>query len=131
MIFHIGSLHKAINQYLLFMRFINNKNHIAEAREEIEIITERLKEENNSDQTILFGSFASGNPAEESDIDLLIIKDTEEPFLARWMTVRGLVSDLRKGVAFSPIAPSELETRLGKEDPFFKEILQKGKKLYA
>ncbi len=49
------------------------------------------------------------------------------------MKVRKLVSDLRKGIAFSPIivTPSELKNRLGKGDPFFEEILQKGKKLYV
>jgi hypothetical protein len=46
------------------------------------------------------------------------------------MSVRKLVTGLRKGLAFSPIivTPSELKIRLDKGDPFFKEILQKGKK---
>ncbi len=93
---------------------MHNKNHIAEARKNIEAITKKLKADYKSDHIILFGSFAYGNPAEESDIDLLIIKDTQESFLARWMTVRKLVSDLRRGIAFSPIIVTshELETRL-------------------
>ncbi len=33
----------------------------------------------NPDKIILFGSYAAGNPTEGSDIDLLIIKDTDLP----------------------------------------------------
>lgn len=112
---------------------MNNKNHIKKVREKIETIISKLKQDYDPEQIILFGSYAYGNPTDESDIDLLIIKDTQEPILARWMSVRKLVTDLRKGLAFSPIivTPSELKIRLDKGDPFFKEILQKGKKLYV
>ena len=109
------------------------KNQTNKAKKILDKIVNRLKQDYNPDQIILFGSYAYGNPTDESDIDLLIIKDTQEPILARWMVVRKLVSELRKGIAFSPIivTPSELKIRLGKGDPFFKEILQKGKKLYV
>jgi predicted nucleotidyltransferase len=33
----------------------------------------------NPDKIILFGSYAAGNPNNDSDIDLLIIKDTDLP----------------------------------------------------
>lgn len=33
----------------------------------------------NPDKIILFGSYASGNPNNDSDIDLLVIKDTDLP----------------------------------------------------
>ena len=112
---------------------MNKKNHIINVRKQIEIIINKLKQDYDPDQIILFGSYAYGNPTDESDIDLLIIKNTQEPILDRWMSVRRLVTDLRKGLAFSPIivTPSELKIRLDKGDPFFKEILQKGKKLYV
>ena len=112
---------------------MNKINHIKYVRKQIENIISKLKQDYDPEQIILFGSYAYGNPTDESDIDLLIIKDTQEPILARWMSVRKLVTDLRKGLAFSPIivTPSELKIRLDKGDPFFEEILQKGKKLYV
>jgi len=115
------------------IQFMQEKNQTNKAKKILDKIVNRLKQDYNPDQIILFGSYAYGNPTDESDIDLLIIKDTQEPILARWMVVRKLVSGLRKGIAFSPIivTPSELKIRLGKGDPFFKEILQKGKKLYV
>lgn len=109
------------------------KNRITEARKILENIVSRLRQDYNPEQIILFGSYAYGNPTDESDLDLLIVKDTREPILARWVKVRKLVSDLRRGFAFSPIVvtPSELENRLKKGDLFFEEILRRGKKLYV
>lgn len=112
---------------------MQEKNRIKEAKKILDNIVSRLRQDYEPEQIILFGSYAYGKPTDESDLDLLIVKDTSEPILARWMKVRKLVSDLRKGIAFSPIivTPSELKNRLGKGDPFFEEILQKGKKLYV
>ncbi len=112
---------------------MQEKNRIKEAKKILANIVSRLRQDYEPEQIILFGSYAYGKPTDESDLDLLIVKDTREPILARWMRVRKLVSDLRRGIAFSPIivTPSELEKRLRKGDQFFEEILQRGKKLYV
>ena len=112
---------------------MQDKNRIDEARAIIDNIVSRLRRDYEPEQIILFGSYAYGNPTDESDLDLLIVKETTEPILTRWSNVRKLVSDLRKGFGFSPIVitPSELEKRLGKGDQFFEEILSRGKKLYV
>ncbi|KCZ70862.1 putative nucleotidyltransferase [Candidatus Methanoperedens nitroreducens] len=112
---------------------MQEKNRIYRARKALDNIVNRLEQDYDPEQIILFGSYAYGNPTEESDLDLLIVKDTAEPVLARWTRVRKLVSDLRKGIAFSPviITPSELKNRLEKRDPFFEEIIRRGKKLYV
>lgn len=96
-------------------------------------IVEVLQERYQPEQIILFGSYAYGEPTAESDIDLLIVKDTDKPFHRRWVEVCQLVADLRRGFAFSPfvVTPKELEERLELGDPFFREILAKGKVLYA
>lgn len=33
----------------------------------------------NPDKIILFGSYASGNPSDDSDLDLFVIKDSDLP----------------------------------------------------
>jgi predicted nucleotidyltransferase len=45
----------------------------------IDDIITRIATKFNPDKIILFGSYASGNPNNDSDIDLLIIKDTDIP----------------------------------------------------
>mgnify|MGYP000858055060 CR=1 FL=1 len=42
-------------------------------------IVNRIAIKFNPDRIILFGSYAAGNPNNDSDIDLLVIKDTDLP----------------------------------------------------
>ncbi len=83
-------------------------------------------------QVILFGSLAYGHPNEHSDIDLLIIKETDEAPLERRVHVRRLVADPDRPIPFSPLVltPTELTQRLKLGDPFYQEILAHGKVLY-
>jgi len=83
-------------------------------------------------RVILFGSLAGGNPDEDSDIDLLIVKDTDETPLARRVRVRKLVSDPNRRVPLSPLVltPGELAHRLDLGDPFYREIISRGEVLY-
>jgi len=38
---------------------------------------------NNADLALLFGSYARGNASERSDIDLIFVEETKQPFLQR------------------------------------------------
>jgi len=97
-------------------------------------IVERIKNHYHPARIILYGSFAYGHPDKNSDIDLLIIKDTPERPIERRVRVRRIV-DIRDSSypAFSPIVltTKELKHRLGIGDQFIEEILKRGKVLYA
>lgn len=84
-------------------------------------------------QIILFGSFARGEAHRDSDIDLLIVKETNESPLERRVHVRRLVFQPERRIPFSPLVltPTELNQRLTMGDPFYREIMQQGKVLYA
>jgi uncharacterized protein len=84
-------------------------------------------------QIILFGSFARGEAHRDSDIDLLIVKETDESPLERRVHVRRLVSQPERRIPFSPLVltPAELEQRLALGDPFYRDILRQGRVLYA
>jgi predicted nucleotidyltransferase len=99
----------------------------------IQQIVRRLIEAYQPRQIILYGSLAYGEPNEDSDIDLLIIKETTDTPLARRAQVRRLVSDPERRIPFSPLVltPDELSARLALGDPFYQEILSRGKMLYA
>lgn len=103
-----------------------------ETKNVLESIINLLKDKYKPEKVILFGSFAWGVPNKESDIDILIVKNTNLSFFKRLLEVRKLVSNARKGYAFEPIVltPKELEERLKMKDPFFTEILRQGKVLY-
>jgi predicted nucleotidyltransferase len=82
---------------------------------------------------MLFGSYAYGNPRPDSDIDLLIIKETSERFIDRWVTVRRLLSDPQRTVPLETIVltPQEVSNRLLMGDQFLAEIIRRGEVLYA
>jgi len=84
-------------------------------------------------KVILFGSHAYGEPSDDSDIDLLIVKDTAERFIDRWVAVQELIADSERRTPVEPIVvtPEELHQRLTRGDQFFQEIVVKGKVLYA
>ena len=91
-------------------------------------ISERLKKEYHAEKVILYGSYATGEATEDSDVDLFIIAPTNERFFERMATVRGLIRDLRNGLPVSPIVltPEEVEKRRRKGDQFVQQILEEG-----
>lgn len=95
-------------------------------------IVEKIVRGYPPEKIILYGSYAYGHPDDESDIDLLIVKETDASPFDRRVAVRRIV-DLRVPIAFAPIVvtPRELAERLEIADSFFEEILRKGKVLYA
>jgi uncharacterized protein len=96
-------------------------------------LVEKIKEGYEPDKIILFGSYAYGNPDNDSDIDLLIIKETQDRPIDRRITVRRMTSDPNRFIPFAPIVltPDEIQQRLRIGDQFIQEIIEKGEVLYA
>ncbi|MFQ5796306.1 MAG: nucleotidyltransferase domain-containing protein [Candidatus Bipolaricaulia bacterium] len=84
-------------------------------------------------KVILFGSYADGSPGPDSDIDLLIIKETSERFIDRWVTAQRILTGTHRSVPVETLVltPEEIENRLAVGDQFIEEILEKGEVLYA
>ena len=98
----------------------------------IQIITKKIIKEYKPNKVILFGSYAYGYPTDDSDIDLLIIKNTNERPIDRRVSIRRIVSDSSRRIPFEPIVLTshELNERIEIGDQFIGEILAKGKVLY-
>ncbi len=56
-------------------------------------IVQRIRARFHPEKIILFGSYATGNPSEESDVDLLIVADTDLPHKERFPAVSRLLGD--------------------------------------
>jgi len=104
-----------------------------EAWDVIQDILEKLVAGYAPQRVILFGSYAYGEPDENSDIDLLIVKDTDKRPIERWMEVKRLLRDRSRTMSVSPLVytPKELEERLAIKDFFIQEVVEKGKVLYG
>jgi len=99
----------------------------------IQAIVERLIAAYRPERIILFGSHVCGTADADSDIDLLIVKDTPQRFLDRLDEVRRLVTGTHPGIPFDPIVvtPQELAERLQRGDQFVGGIIRTGEVLYA
>lgn len=104
-----------------------------EMREVVQAIVERIVAGYRPGRIILFGSYAYGQPDRDSDIDLLIIKETPERFLDRVDKVREAAAGTHPCIPFEPIVltPEEVEAGLRSGNQFIAEILKKGELLYA
>jgi predicted nucleotidyltransferase len=104
-----------------------------DVREIIQGILEKLLLGYAPQKVILFGSYAYGMPRPDSDIDLLIIKETSERFIDRWVTVRRILSDPKRTVPLETVVltPQEVSNRLAIGDHFVADIMEKGEVLYA
>ena len=96
-------------------------------------IVERITVAVAPDKIILFGSYAYGEPTEDSDVDLLIIKDTEKRPIDRWIEVKKLLRDVTRDIPVSPLVytEKELEERIAIKDFFIQEIFETGEVLYG
>jgi len=81
------------------------------------------------ERIILFGSHAYGRPTAGSDIDLLVVM----PFSGRHtqQAIRILNAlDVLAPIDLLVRTPKQIQQRIAKEDPFMREILERGKVMY-
>lgn len=79
-------------------------------QEQINEITEKIVRSFKPQKIILFGSYANGKPTEESDLDLLIIKDSDFPSRLQNRKVRKILSDLKIPIDVIVKTPEEFQT---------------------
>jgi predicted nucleotidyltransferase len=78
---------------------------------------------------ILFGSYAYGIPKPESDLDILVIMDTQLSELKQAATICKQIP-YHFGIDLVVCTPQRLEQRLEWGDQFLREIIQRGVTLY-
>jgi predicted nucleotidyltransferase len=81
------------------------------------------------EKIILFGSLAEGTASGESDIDLLVIKETDKNPWDRSAEVDRYV-DHQVPVDILVYTPAEIAGRLSVNDLFIKDICTRGKVIY-
>lgn len=97
--------------------------------EKVKKLVECLKRY-NPEQIIVFGSYARGEADERSDLDVVIIKQTEKRFLDRLIeAARCLDNDLGKVDVFV-YTREEFEEMRRRENPFIAKVLTEGRVIY-
>ncbi len=52
----------------------------------------------NPEKIILFGSYAYGNPSENSDLDICVVGEKSESQLSRGVKIRNLLNDIKMSI---------------------------------
>lgn len=102
-----------------------------EISEKIKNIAEKIVKEYQPEKIILFGSYAWGEPTEDSDVDLFIVKESAKQRIDRARELRMRLI----GNKFPPIdlliyTTEEMKKRVAIKDFFINDIIKKGKVLY-
>ena len=92
----------------------------------IEIVTQQMQPES----ILLFGSFAAGQVSEWSDLDLVVITQTELPFY-EW--IKHILCNVRPQVGMDVLVytPAEWAEMTSQRSFIQEEILNKGQVVYA
>ena len=94
-------------------------------------IIKKIAENYKPEAIYVFGSYAWGRPHKDSDLDLLIIKDTDEWFFKRSVSVRRpFLSDYPMAMDILVYNNKELKRNLKEGNTFIKKILSEGQKVY-
>jgi uncharacterized protein len=99
-------------------------------QDKISEIVGKIASEYNPDKIILFGSYAIGNPNENSDLDLFVIKDSDLPRPQRTILVRKMLFGTMVPIDLIVYTPKEIEESKENKFSFVHEVLNTGKTLY-
>jgi predicted nucleotidyltransferase len=84
----------------------------------------------NPDKIILFGSYAKGTANEDSDVDLLVIKESNLPRPDRTFQVRKMLYGMMIPIDILVYTPIEIEESQKSKINFLNEVLTTGKTVY-
>ena len=101
----------------------------------IPLIVEELKKA-EPEKIILFGSYAYGQPNEDSDLDILVIKDIEAAKVREFridlkLKLWNIIQKLNIPIDIFVDSQQSIDQRIEDGDQFYKEIISKGTVIYA
>jgi predicted nucleotidyltransferase len=96
-------------------------------------VVQRLVHDYGAERIILFGSYAEGRAGEDSDVDLLVVKETDADFYTRVREARRSFRDpgRRTPVDVIVLTPEELQRGLAEGNSFLGNIVKRGVLLHA
>jgi predicted nucleotidyltransferase len=96
---------------------------------EIQAFSQQIAEKFQPERIILFGSYASGKPTEDSDVDLLVILPFEELPVQKAIAIR---QQIKAPFPLDLMArtPQQIQQRLEMGDFFIQDIMKNGRVLY-
>jgi predicted nucleotidyltransferase len=82
------------------------------------------------EKIIVFGSYVRGDVDEESDLDFVVIKETDKRFLERLIEVAKLIDIDLGQVDVFVYTPEEFKRMIEGGNPFIENVLKEGRVVY-
>ncbi|MEK7671464.1 MAG: nucleotidyltransferase domain-containing protein [Bacteroidota bacterium] len=99
--------------------------------EQIEAVAKRIAEKFPVEKILLFGSYAYGEPEEGSDVDLLVVMETDKRPIQHTLDIPRSLSPLRFSVDIIVRSEKEIQRRISQGDWMLRDAYEKGRLLYA
>ncbi len=93
-------------------------------------VARQIAEKFHPQKIILFGSYARGNFRPESDVDLLVVMETEMKETRQALLIEQSLEIDLFGLDLIVKTPQTIQERLAMGDWFLRDILREGKVLY-
>jgi len=99
--------------------------------EQIDRVVKRLVVGMHPEKILLFGSCAEGNTTRDSDIDLLVVKDSDEPPHERHKRAMRCLRGVGVPVDVLVYTSDEVERWKDVETAFVTQVIKKGQVIYG
>lgn len=98
---------------------------------EIRAIAKRIAEKFDVEKIILFGSYAYGKPKAGSDVDLLIVMNTDKRHYELRYQIYSILVDFKAPVDVVIRKPEDVILASRSRDWFLQDIVNKGRVIYG
>lgn len=109
---------------------VNHHFMVMVKEEQLNTIVDRIATKFNPDKIILFGSYATNSPNSDSDLDLLIIQDTELPKHKRSFAIYKALIGVKTPLDILVYTNDEFEEEKKKRFSFINSATKASKLLY-
>lgn len=96
----------------------------------IDEVVSRIAKKFNPEKIILFGSYANGTSKDDSDLDLLIVQETELPMHQRGIDIRLSLIGAKIPIDLLIYTNSEFDLERNKKFSFLNSAINNSKVLY-
>lgn len=99
--------------------------------EKLKEFVEKISHGVNPKAILVFGSVAKGTATEDSDLDLMVIMDTDMTYYERTLAVRKCIGVTTIPIDILAFTPEEIEEGRLKKGSIISEVLNTGRVVYG
>jgi uncharacterized protein len=100
------------------------------SQNQIDEIVEKIAMNYDPERILLFGSYANGNPNDDSDLDFIIIKNTDKPKHQRGREIRRFLIGSKVPIDLKVYTPQEFDSEQKSDFSFLSSVIKGTKILY-